>query len=136
MIDKTYLLTIRDCPKSVNAGGGGARANRYAAHREKQRWEGLFLMELLAAKVPRAMQFVTIDLTVRWKRRNHRDVENYRHPITKPLLDALKKGSYVPDDTDEYVHVKGLTFEYPTEWEYIDPRVTSELIVLLEASYL
>lgn len=136
MIDKTFVITVREAPKSVNAKGGGVGQHWGATHREKQRLQGLYLMELLAAKVPKPMEFCTVSVTVRWKRRNHRDLENYRHPVTKPLLDALVKGGYLKDDTEEQVAVGDFSFEYPQEWPYVDPRVTGETIIKLEAQYL
>ena len=79
------------------------------------------------------MQFCTISIVLRFKRRNRRDPENYRHPVTKPLLDALVRGGWLTDDTEENVKVTDLTFEYPDVWE---PRWDSETVIKLEASYL
>jgi hypothetical protein len=131
----TYVLLITDVPKSVNAGGGGARAHWGAAHREKKRWEGLFLMELMAQRVRRNMTCCYAEIEVRWKHRNRRDIENYRHPITKPLADALVIGGYLPDDTEEFFKVRDMQFVYPDQWEHADPRLKEALLIRLEALY-
>lgn len=140
-MEKTFVLTVPNAPKSINTGGGGTRANPYVAHKEKTRWEGLFLMELLAAKVPKPMQFCVVSVTLRFKHRSGgkgRDTENYRQPVIKPLLDALVKGGYLKDDTDEWVRVADFTLEQgsPDTWSHRDPRVKVEQIIRLEASYL
>jgi len=138
-VTRTYVLTLRECPKSVNAGGGGSRANHFVASREKRRWQGAFLAELMIAKVPKGMTHCKADVTIRWKHKNHRDLENYRHPVVKPLADTLAppKGSHaprwLPDDTEEFFEVTGFRFEYPPEWPSILSKV--ELIVKLTATY-
>lgn len=137
MTTKTHVITIYDCPKSVNAGGGGVRSQHWGvAHKEKARWQGQYLKELLAERVRKRMDFCTIDITIRWKRPNHRDLENYRHPVVKPLLDAMVKGGYLEDDTDEWVDVHDFRFEHPPEWPHCDPRRKVELVIKLEAMYL
>lgn len=136
---RTYVLTLNDCPKSINAGGGGSRAHHMGAHREKKRWEGLFLQQLMLAKVPQGMTHCNAEITVRWKRRNHRDKTNYYSSIVKPLADALAPphGSHaprwLPDDTQEFFQVTLNDFEYPAEWPLGIHKV--ELIVRLEAQY-
>jgi hypothetical protein len=134
-LEKTYVLTLHDCPKSVNAGGGGSRVHWSKAHTEKRQWEGRYALELMAAKVPRNMHFCHIEVTVRWKHRNRRDSTNYFQPIFKPLLDALTKGGWLEDDTDEWVGVAPIKFEYPEVWGIADPRCKCVMIVKLEASY-
>ncbi len=140
MTSKTYVLTVPNSPKSVNQGGGGARANHFAAAREKKTWEGRFLMELLAARVRKHMDHCTVEVTVRFKHKGGgkgRDVENYRHPVVKPLLDALVKGGYIEDDTEQWVKVTDFRLEENCEgWAYADPRVKSELVIRVEGSYL
>lgn len=138
---REFVLTHPDAPASINAGGAGSRRHWGAAHREKRKWEGIYLMLLLAAKAPKGMSFCEAEATVRWKHRNRRDSTNYIAPILKPLADVLAppRGSnqprWLPDDTDEYFKFSGLTFEYPEVWPYADPRVKSELVVRLSATY-
>jgi len=139
VIEKTYVLTLKATPKSINAGGGGTRSNKYAAHREKKHWEGQFLLELLANKVQRGMQFVAVTVTLRFHHRSGkgRDAENWRQPVIKPLLDALQAGGYLENDTEEFVKVVDVTLEDGVaDWPHADPRIKSEMIVQLEAQYL
>lgn len=140
MMDKTYLITVRGTPKSVNDGGGGARVNHFAGHREKKRWEGLIMMELLAARVPKPMQFCTVSVTLHFKNRSGgkgRDVENFRHPVIKPLADALVAGGYIKDDREEWFVVGDFKIEVgPEEWPFYDPRLKSYMDIKLEAQYL
>lgn len=135
MPERTFVLTHREVPKSMNRGGGGSRVHWATARDEKRRWEGIYAMLLLAERVPVRMVFCTAKALVRWKRRNHADETNYISPIVKPLADALQKGGWLPDDTGEYFKFEGVTFEYPEEWPYRDPRVRSELVIQLVASY-
>lgn len=132
----THLITIREVPKSVNAGGGGARQHHFKAHQEKKRWEGLYLAELMVGRVAPSMCFCAVDIVVKWRRRNHRDVENYRHPVVKPLADALVKGRYLKDDTEEWFAVKDFRFEYPEgPWPWPHPGMTGYMDITLEAHY-
>lgn len=139
MIEKTYVVTVTGCPKSINDGGGGTRANVFAAHKEKKRWQGLFLMELMAGRVPKHMMRVKVDVTLRFKFKSGgkgRDEENFRQPVVKPFADALTEGGYLVDDTAEYFRVIGFRIEEaPEEWPYRDPRTKSEMIFRLEATY-
>lgn len=132
---ETFVLSYPEAPKSLNAGGAGSRRHWSVAHQEKRRWEGLYVMLLLAEGVPTGMGHCSLEATIRWKTRARRDSTNYIAPIVKPLADALVKGGWLPDDTDEFFRFSGLTFEYPDVWRYSDPRVKSELVVCLRASY-
>lgn len=105
----TYKLVYDDAPASVNAGGGGARANHFAAHREKKKWEGIFWLLLLTEKVPKPLSHhVRITIELQFRQRRNRDAENLRHPIVKPLLDAMVRGGWLLDDTEEHVEVERL----------------------------
>jgi hypothetical protein len=141
MTERTYALTVTEVPKSVNAGGGGSRSHHMAAHTEKKRWEGLYLQQLMIKRVPRGMIKCYASIEVAWRRRNHRDIENYRHPIVKPLADTLAPAKnshgprWLPDDTEEFFVVEGLTFVYPEKWWTPDPRSTGEMVITLRAVY-
>jgi hypothetical protein len=139
-MDKTYVITVRGTPKSVNEGGGGARVNHFAAHSEKKKWEGLIMMELLAARVPKPMQFCTVSVTLHFKNKSGgkgRDKENFRHPVIKPLADALVAGGYLKDDGEEWFTVGDFELEVgPEEWPFRDPRLKSYMDIKLEAQYL
>lgn len=126
----TYVLKINDAPKSVNASGGGARQNKYVAHKDKMRWEGVYGMALLAAKVPRSLGFTRITIELKFKDRRNRDAENFRHPTVKPLLDAMKKGDWIEDDTEEFVQVERVyLIEGPLD---AGPLVKSQSVITLQ----
>ena len=137
---RTFVLTVRDCPKSVNAGGGGSRSHWSKAYAEKKRFEGLFLQQLMLERVPTGMTHCNASITVRWKRRNHRDKTNYYHPIVKPLADVLAPPPnrhamrWLPDDTQDYFQATLNDFEYPDEWPEAALYVV-EMVVQLECEY-
>lgn len=137
-LDKTYALSVREAPKSVNASGGGSRANPYVAAREKKRWEGLWLQQFMVARMDPFMSFAKVTFNVYFKQRHHRDTENYRHPVVKPFADALVKGGYLKDDTDEWFRVEDFrVLEGPDWWPLyrMPPLVTALTDVVLEATY-
>jgi hypothetical protein len=134
-MERTFVLTHGEAPKSMNAGGGGHRVHWATARDEKRRWEGIYTLLLLAERAPTHMEFCEAEATIRWKRRNHRDSTNYLAPVVKPLADALVKGGWLPDDTDEFFKFEGVSFEYPEEWPHRDPRVKAELVIRLVARY-
>jgi hypothetical protein len=136
MTHETFVMTIPDCPQSINHGGGGARTHWAAAHKEKIRWQDRFGMEFMVGGVRKRMLFCTVEVTVRWKYKHRRDSSNYFVPIFKPLLDALVSSGYIKDDTDEWVKVEPLRFEIAEHWDYKDPRIGAEMIVKLEGAYL
>ncbi len=106
MPEATFTLVYDDVPKSVNAGGGGSRKHKYASHREKMEWEGIFAMLFVTQRIPRPLGFTRLTIELQFTVDRGRDAENYRHPIVKPLLDAMKKGGWIADDTEEFVQVE------------------------------
>jgi hypothetical protein len=110
MPERTFVLTHREVPKSMNAGGGGSRVHWATARDEKRRWEGIYAMLLLAEKVPTHMARCEAEAIIRWKHRNRRDETNYIAAIVKPLADCLVKGAWLPDDTGEFFKFRGVTF--------------------------
>jgi hypothetical protein len=102
-------FVINEVPKSSNHGGGGSRRHWGVAHREKAKFEGLFLMALLAEKMPRPVARVQATVELQFRRRLRRDPDNYHFPISKPLGDALVKGGYIPDDTSEFYRLTEVT---------------------------
>lgn len=130
-MSRTYVLSVREAPRSNNR----RYATRGHAHAEKKRWQALFLSELMVAKAAKGMRFCSAEIAVRWKRRNHQDIENFRDNVIKPLADALVAGGYLNDDTSDWFHVADMRAEYPPEWPYADPRLKCEVVVKLEASY-
>lgn len=129
-----FEFHINEAPKSLNAGGNGSRRHWAVGYREKARWEGLYLVELLAARVPKAMVWCKADAVIKWRRRARRDEENYRGPISKPLADALVKGGYLPDDTSEFFRMGELRFVIDPLND-CSPLVKAQLVVTLEAHY-
>jgi len=131
---RLYTITVAGAPSSVNRGGGGVRAAHWGtAHREKQRWQKVFMDELMVRSVPRKMHACTVDVKLRFKGRYHRDLENYRHPITKPLADALVTGGWLEDDTDDYFKVA--TFEMEEGAAINSPGVNAEIVIQFDALY-
>ena len=98
----TFVLSYDDTPKSLNAGGAGSRRHWGPAHKEKRRWEGCWGMLLIHHKVPRGMSRVRIEAALEFADNRRRDVENYRPDLAKALGDALVKGGWLPDDTQEF----------------------------------
>lgn len=134
-MERTFVLTHREVPKSMNAGGGGSRVHWATARDEKKRWEGIYAMLLLAERVPTHMQRCHAEAIIRWKNRNRRDETNYIASVVKPLADCLVKGGWLPDDTGEFFKFGGVTFEFPSDWPHRDPRVKGELVIRLVATY-
>lgn len=128
---RTYVLTVREAPKSNNRPA----ANRNMAHAEKKRWQGLLLSELMVARVERGMTFVTATVEVRWRRRNHQDIENFHQAVSKPLADALVSGGYLKDDTQDWFKLADMTAIYPKEWPHKDPRSKAETVIRLDCEY-
>jgi hypothetical protein len=138
---ETYVITIPQVPKSVNAGGGGVRSAHWSiASKEKRKWERWFQDEFMMGAVEKDMTHCKVDVTLRFKHNHHRDLENYRHPVIKPLADALVGGRWLRDDTEEWFEVEGFHMEQGVELSYPPHHRTghlikSEMIVRLEASY-
>jgi hypothetical protein len=103
MIVKTFVIGYSEVPKSLNAGGVGSRGHWTKGHAEKQYWEDIYGMLLLASKAPRGMVYCKVKATLQFRDPGRRrDVENYRPAISKPFADVLVKGAWIPDDTAEY----------------------------------
>jgi len=138
---ETYVITVPETPKSVNQGGGGVRAAHWGvAFKEKERWQQTFMQEFMVAGMDKDMVHCKVDVTLRFKNRNRRDLENYRHPVMKPLADALVAGGWLQDDTEEWFVVEGFRMESGVELSMPRPNprqvyTKSEMIVKLEASY-
>jgi len=123
-----YTLTHDEVPGSVNAKKGGVGAHHMQTHREKMRWEGTYGMMLMVAKVPRNLPLVRVKIELQFTTpNNRRDVENFRHPITKPFADALVKLGYIPDDTEAYFRVEDLRIS-PDKLD-APPLVKSRMVI-------
>lgn len=143
MPEQTFYLSHPEAPKSLNAGGVGARTHWGNAHRQKKEWAGIWLAELLVKRVPKHMEHVRIGATMYWKNRppagRNRDVDNYIPGLLKPLQDCLVKAGYVADDTPEFVTFTALTFStfaaIPDGKFFVPPMAKALTIVVLSASY-
>jgi hypothetical protein len=134
-VTETYEITVHEAPHSNNRGGGGSRSNKYVAAKEKKRWEGLFLVEFMVAKVRKGMTFCAVEIELHFPRPNHRDEENFRQSVVKPLADALQQGGYLPDDTSAEFKVRDLKLvEGEKPWPY-GPFVRGYTKIRLEATY-
>lgn len=136
MTTLNYSVVIRDAPKSVNQGGAGSRQHPHQAAKEKRRWEALFLAEFMTAKVKKHMSHCAVDVTLHFRRRNHRDEENYRAGIIKPLGDALQQGQYLEDDTKQWFTVAGFELIEASEpWPSWGLWLWGYTVIELEATY-
>lgn len=100
-------------PPSMNSTrGAGAKGHWRAQHRAKQEWEGLIMVALLQAEVPRGLWSVEAKAVLTVPTRTRRDAGNFRFMLEKALGDTLVKCGYLPDDTPEHFTFPELTFEY------------------------
>lgn len=139
MPSKFFTITYNGAPLSLNAGGTGSRRHWGVAHREKKKWEGIYTFLLLERNVPRHMSHCAVDIVLAFRRRNHRDIENYRSSVTKPLADCLVKGGWLVDDTEEFFEVNSMKLYEGSEYEVNfppNPLVLSRTIVTLHAEYV
>lgn len=100
-----------DVPPSMNSSGSGYRGNPQAAHRVKKKWEGIFAVLLMSAKVPRRLTSVHANASLRFPQARRRDEGNYRMLIEKALGDALARGGWIEDDTPDAYSFHELQFE-------------------------
>lgn len=108
-----YELDLPDTPPSINASGVGASGSWQRFHRLKKQWEGMFVIALLAAKVPKNLPSITASASLRFKTKRRRDEGNFRALLEKALGDALQLG-WLEDDTPEYFRFNEVTFEPET----------------------
>lgn len=101
--DGSVVIDYPEVPGSVNHGKNRRGVHWSITRDEKKRWEGIYQMLLMAAKLPRRLSFVTVNVELKfideWVRR---DAENYRAPIVKPFADALTLGGWLVDDQQEF----------------------------------
>jgi hypothetical protein len=101
--DGTVVLNYDGVPGSANK----KRGQHWTGTRdEKAQWEGIFALLAMKEKLPRRCRFLNIEVELQFTTPNtRRDAENFRQPIVKPLNDALVKGGWIEDDTEDYIHV-------------------------------
>lgn len=106
-----YELSIPDTPPSINAASLGSKGAHMKFHRLKKKWEGLFVITLLEAKVPRGLHRVHATAVCRFAVNRRRDEGNFRYMLEKALGDALQLNRNLRDDTPEQFTFGGLTFD-------------------------
>jgi hypothetical protein len=97
---------VDETPPSSNTNTGvGGRGNPKAIARTKGEWEGKFAALLMAARIPRNLEYVKVTPYLEFKRKGKApDADNFYFAISKPLGDALQKGGWLPDDDpDHYI---------------------------------
>lgn len=96
-----YELEYDVLPPSANAGN--RRGRHWASAREiKKQWEGIFMVLLLKAKVPKGLARVHVNVELQFKGNKRGDPDNYYAPISKPLADCLVKCDWIPDDGPDH----------------------------------
>lgn len=132
MIDGSATVHYDEAPGTINKGGGGTRGHWSKGHKEKMRWEGIYMALILQAKLPKHLDYVSVHITLEYVRPNtKRDPENFRQPVVKPLADALVKAGYLPDDTREHFEVEDLVIS-KTKLEGAPPLVKSRITLRID----
>jgi hypothetical protein len=95
----------------MNQKSSGFGANPHVAARTKRIWEGVAMVMLLQAKVPKDLAWVTVRARMRFPDKRRRDEGNFRMVIEKALGDALVSGGYISDDTPDKYRFLGVEFD-------------------------
>lgn len=131
---KVFTLSYDEAPKSLNDGGTGSRRHWTVGAREKKRWEGIYAVLLMAAKVPRGMTSVRVSALLEFKAPARRDSENFRSGLSKPFADALVNGGWLADDHEDVFELTKVVCS--REWlKGTPPLVKSRMSIVLEAEY-
>jgi hypothetical protein len=107
----TQVLTWDDTPPSMNQKSSGYGANHHVAGRTKKNWEGIAMVMLLQAKVPKDLRWVRASAVMRFPDKRRRDEGNFRMVIEKALGDAMVGGGWLPDDTPDLYRFTGVEFD-------------------------
>jgi hypothetical protein len=130
----TFVLAHDEVPASLNKGGAGSRRHWSAGAREKKRWEGLFFVMLLSEKVPKGASHIRVRVDLEFTAPARRDSENFRPAFSKPFADALVKGGWLADDTDEFFTLESVRCS--KQWlKPKHPGVKGRTTIVLEADY-
>lgn len=139
MTERTFILSYDEVPKSLNAGGTGSRRHWSVGYKEKRQWEGIWAALLMAERAPRGMARARIEAMIEVEDNRRRDSENFRSAISKPFADALVKGGWLPDDTDEFFKFDGVRIRNGVALDMgmatDGRRVMGRTIVTLTAEY-
>jgi hypothetical protein len=97
-----------DCPPSLNR----VHSRHWSAFRkEKQRWQRIWAGVLLLEGLPRPLETVFANASMRFPVRRPRDEGNFRWMLEKALGDALVEGRWLVDDTQERFSTGAVIFE-------------------------
>lgn len=124
-----------DTPQSINHGGAGSRRHWSVAAREKKRWEQIYTHLLLLEGFPRGMDSCEVSVNLRFRDKRRRDPENYRPAVVKPLADALVKGGWLADDTDNEFRVTRFGLIHGCDDLMVHPGAKSMTVIALLPSY-
>jgi hypothetical protein len=111
----------------MNSKSSGYAANHHAAARAKKNWEGILMVMLLQAKVPKELAWVHASMELRFPSRRTRDEGNFRMLIEKALGDTLQQGGYLPDDGPQHYRFTEVTFDPEKGPKQMTIRLTYEL---------
>lgn len=109
-------------PPSLNKIGSRG-SSHWAYTTAKKNWQQLIGAMLMLNRVPRGLQFVHVDATLRFPVRRGRDAGNFAWMLDKACGDALTKGGWLPDDVPDHYEFGELTFDP----ELGPPRTTLRL---------
>lgn len=96
-------------PPSLNRVG--SRGGHWAYTRSKREWQELIAKLLWEAGVPRRLEHVHIDATLRFPVVRTRDAGNFSWMLEKAGGDALKQGGWIVDDTPDHYEFGSVTFD-------------------------
>lgn len=111
MYGDIFELNIPDTPPSLNAASLGSKGAHMKFHRLKKRWEGMIVITLLEARVPKGLERVHATAVCRFPSRRKRDEGNFRYLLEKALGDALQLHGCLDDDTPEKYTFGKLVFD-------------------------
>jgi hypothetical protein len=107
---QNYELSLPDVPPSLNAVGSRGKSH-WAYTNAKKKWEGMFFIALLEAKVPKDLLTVEAEAVLTFPAARRRDEGNYRMMLEKALGDILVTGGWICDDIPEFYAFNRLSFD-------------------------
>lgn len=120
---------VDDVPPSSNTNTGvGGRGHPKAIARTKRVWQEVFGGLLMAAGVPRGLEFMQVRPRLEFRTRSRRDGDNFYFAISKPLGDILTKGGWIPDDTPDHYYFERVSIAVGVEMpQHLRGRLTLDL---------
>lgn len=124
------VMVYDEAPPSANHGVA-SRGHRGKTAGIKSRWEGIFLMMLMAHGVPRRLKYAEASAYLKFKDKRTRDADNFHFAISKPLGDAMVKGGWLEDDDPS--RFRFLNVGISTErWKPPTKLIKSQMTVVLD----